>query len=171
METEEKSKKESALSVSTHSLEVDEHPLSFRRKSKPTRHSIATTAIEKGNKKHSKASSKRLSDTIEKIWAFDWKDPGKLESKRESHTKKKHHLEKLKENLEASVGKLPKRTGKRRTLSKSSKDKPEQATTDKAESSTAKISITSPIKKAKKISRRSLAAVGRLLSPTGSEKR
>mmetsp|Transcript_17586 Transcript_17586/g.43263 ORF Transcript_17586/g.43263 Transcript_17586/m.43263 type:complete len:558 (-) Transcript_17586:1804-3477(-) len=133
-----KSKRSSKISISSSSLEADEHPLAEakRRKSlestSPRRSIIAATSLpEKENKKTTRKSSKTLSDTIENLWAFEWKDPVKLEGKRGSSKKRKHSaksLAQLKENLEASVGNLPKRKAKRKSSkAKQAKTEPQGA--------------------------------------------
>jgi len=128
-----KSKRSSKLWVSSSSL-TDEHPLSqtkMRRSSMEVKlqsHTNATSEVET-RKNNKRRSSKRLPDTIENIWGVEWKDPAAkpVEGERDSYNKKKH-LVQFKENLEASVGKLPKRKKKRKTGAKSSKAK--QATSN-----------------------------------------
>jgi len=125
-----RSKRSSKLWFSSSSL-TDEHPSSQTKTSKEVKlqsHTNATSEVET-RKMNKRRSSKSLPDTIENIWGVEWKDPAAtpVEGERDSCNKKKH-LVQFKENLEASVGKLPKRKKKRKTGAKSSKAK--QATSN-----------------------------------------
>ncbi|CAJ1947995.1 unnamed protein product [Cylindrotheca closterium] len=175
-----KSKRSSnRLSTSSASLEADEHPLSQAKlrqsmKGKTQRHSIATSSHEKGVK-GTRRSSSRLSETLEHIWAFDWKDPIKLEEKRDSSQKRNHQTKSLthfKENLE-SVGKLPKRKGKRKT-SKAKQgtgtNEPQDDSMNPTDANLIATTATSP-KKAKKSNRSAFEVVTRLLSPKAEKRR